>query len=81
MSQDFMSTNTSTPDDPPPTRWTLSADPGPCVQPDPDEPPPPPPADVRGQSLIFCPRCGSTTPEFREFCTRCGARRCVGCGD
>lgn len=68
-------------DDSPPPRWTLSSDAGPSVPPESEEAPPAPPSDARGQCLIFCPRCGSTTPEFREFCTRCGARRCVGCGD
>lgn len=80
MQQDFTSTSTPKPDDTPPPGWTLSADLGPSVPPEP-EAPPAPPVDARGQSLIFCPRCGSTTPEFREFCTRCGARRCVGCGE
>jgi hypothetical protein len=33
-------------------------------------------------SLLFCGRCGSAYPaDGREFCPRCGTRRCVGCGD
>lgn len=37
--------------------------------------------DMRGQCLMFCPRCGMPATHATDVCTRCGARRCVGCGD
>lgn len=49
---------------------------------DPDAPPPPQVGpDFRGgTSLLFCVRCGASTAEH-EFCPRCGAKRCLSCGD
>ena len=37
--------------------------------------------DARGQCLMFCPRCGTPSDGRDPFCVRCGARRCVNCGE
>jgi hypothetical protein len=41
---------------------------------------PKPPPD-RCTGLLLCLRCGTPTTLAPEFCPRCGARRCVSCGD
>lgn len=61
-------------------RWQLSDEPEPARS-LPESPEPPPALDMRGQCLMFCPRCGRPTEAAREFCTSCGARRCLSCGD
>lgn len=61
--------------------WSLSSDPLPHnspVEPTADSTAQ---ADVRGQCLLFCNRCGQPSDGRSEFCQRCGAKRCVNCGD
>lgn len=40
-----------------------------------------PPPDGQVQLVLFCPRCGWPASEPAERCRRCGARRCVSCGE
>lgn len=56
----------------------LNVSPPPHADPEPLTAAPP---DARGQCLIFCPRCGSPSNGASDFCGRCGARRCVSCGE
>lgn len=62
-------------------RFVLQFDDG--REPEPPVKPPETPSlrDAPGQCLLFCHRCGVPMPASTEFCTRCGARRCVSCGD
>ena len=62
-------------------RWSLTFDTGAVLPAKAEESVPSQPSDVRGQCFMFCPCCGAPTTEHREFCARCGARRCVGCGE
>jgi len=62
-------------------RWQLVSNPGPPPSTDGPAQDPPSPSDMRGQCLMFCPRCGMPATLAAETCVGCGARRCVGCGD
>lgn len=62
-------------------RWHLLSDLGPSPETDASSRTPPSPPDMRGQCLMFCPRCGMPATLAAELCGGCGARRCVGCGD
>jgi hypothetical protein len=37
--------------------------------------------DSRGQCFLFCPTCGFGAIVSAEYCARCGAHRCVSCGN
>lgn len=64
-----------------PEPWSLVSDAGTEPSSQPEDAGTSPSPDVRGQCFIFCPRCGASTSDSREFCVRCGSRRCVGCGE
>ncbi len=71
----------SAPRDKPDNRWQLRSDPGPPPETEIPTPTQSPPPDMRGQCLMFCPRCGVPATLAEEVCSWCGAKRCVGCGD
>lgn len=62
-------------------RWSLSNDAEPTPAQDPPTADQTQAPDSRGQCLLFCPRCGFGATVSVEYCSRCGARRCVSCGD
>lgn len=58
--------------------WGLSSYPQSAPEWAPEPLPALPPADVRGQCLLFCPRCGFPTADSSQFCARCRSRLCLG---
>lgn len=62
-------------------RWNLDDHAGPIPAPEPPLLEQTSAPDSRGQCFLFCPRCGLGATVSAEHCSRCGARRCVSCGD
>lgn len=69
--------NQNTPDSP----WGLTSEPQPISKYELPIAPADPPPDIRGQCLLFCNRCGQPSDGGSEHCQRCGAKRCVNCGE
>lgn len=65
----------------PESRWALSSDSPPLMAPEAESDFPNPQLDTRGQCLLFCNQCGQASNGGSEFCLRCGAKRCVNCGE
>lgn len=65
----------------PKSDWVLTSDPPHVSEHEAPIAPPVAPMDIRGQCLLFCNRCGQPSDGGSEFCLRCGAKRCVNCGE
>ena len=65
----------------PESGWLLTSEPQPVSEHEAPIALPGPPPDIRGQCLLFCNRCGQPSDGGSEFCLRCGAKRCVNCGE
>jgi hypothetical protein len=61
--------------------WSLTSDPLPIRETEEPDSTPSSPPEIRGQCLLFCNRCGMPSDGRSEFCQRCGAKRCVNCGE
>jgi hypothetical protein len=76
-----MNHGTNAEHDDPNAKWALTSDPIPSNENDEPHVEAASPPDARGQCLLFCLRCGLPSDGRCEFCRRCGAKRCVSCGE